>query len=343
MSQISRLRDAEISNGNLINADDIDTELNQLVAESNSQDTRLTSIESNAMTIGGVKSFSSAPKMDQIDERSLDAGVTVDGVLHKDGAIRVPGSAGYAPSTNGDFGYDSTAHSYDVRINGVNQSLLHTGSNLDALNDVTVTSPASGQALVYNGSAWINGAGGVWTLLATATASASTSVDFTANINSTYDLYVIVGSDIKPVTDQTNLLMRVSEDGGSTWKSGAADYDWSIRLVQFGAGGETGPVSNNDNSITVMGHNTNANLAMSNTDAKRGSFMVHMWSPASTTRNKMFMVDSAYVPGSANPFIRGVGGGQFKGTVNAITGIRFLMSSGNISAGTFYLYGVRKA
>jgi len=45
MSQISRLKDAEITNGNLINADDIDTELNQLVAESNSQDTRLGSLE----------------------------------------------------------------------------------------------------------------------------------------------------------------------------------------------------------------------------------------------------------------------------------------------------------
>jgi hypothetical protein len=60
MSQISRLKDAEISNGNLINADDLDDEFNQLVSESNSQDTRLTTIESGTLTIAGAKTFTGA-------------------------------------------------------------------------------------------------------------------------------------------------------------------------------------------------------------------------------------------------------------------------------------------
>lgn len=87
MAQISRQKDSEISNGNLINADDLDAEFNQLVNESNGQDTRLGIIESDAMTIAGVKTFSSNPKMDGIDEKTVDAGVTIDGVLLKDGQI----------------------------------------------------------------------------------------------------------------------------------------------------------------------------------------------------------------------------------------------------------------
>lgn len=58
MTQIARIRDAQISNGNVINADDIDAEFNQLVNESNSQDTRLTDIEDENLTLGGVKTFS---------------------------------------------------------------------------------------------------------------------------------------------------------------------------------------------------------------------------------------------------------------------------------------------
>lgn len=47
MSQISRLHSTEITNGNLIDATHINNELNQLVSESNSQDTRLATTESN--------------------------------------------------------------------------------------------------------------------------------------------------------------------------------------------------------------------------------------------------------------------------------------------------------
>lgn len=45
MSQISRLHDTEIANGNLIDATHLNAEFDQLVSESNSQDTRLTSAE----------------------------------------------------------------------------------------------------------------------------------------------------------------------------------------------------------------------------------------------------------------------------------------------------------
>jgi hypothetical protein len=87
MAQISRLKDTEISNGNLINADDLDTEFNQLVSESNGQDTRLTNIEINNQTLGGLKTFSGGIATDTIAERTANAGVTVDGLLIKDRTI----------------------------------------------------------------------------------------------------------------------------------------------------------------------------------------------------------------------------------------------------------------
>lgn len=153
MSQISRLRDSEISNGNLINADDIDAELNQLVSESNSQDSRLTNIESSAMTIAGVKTFSAAPKTDQIDERTLDAGVSIDSVLHKDGTIQVLPTASFTPSANGQLGYDSTSQTYKVMENGIAKTLntaIQTVSNLTAAYTATVTN--KGTLFACNGT-----------------------------------------------------------------------------------------------------------------------------------------------------------------------------------------------
>lgn len=118
MAQISRLRDSEISNGNLINADDIDAELNQLVNESNSQDNRLTAIESSSMTLAGVKTFSSAPRTDQVDERTADAGVTIDGVLLKDGTVKPVAAADPASPSNGMLWYHATDHVLRARLNG---------------------------------------------------------------------------------------------------------------------------------------------------------------------------------------------------------------------------------
>jgi hypothetical protein len=60
LAQITRLRTAQIANGNVINAADIGAELDQLVNESNSQDTRITTIESGTLTITGAKTFSGA-------------------------------------------------------------------------------------------------------------------------------------------------------------------------------------------------------------------------------------------------------------------------------------------
>lgn len=112
MSQISRLRDSEISNGNLINADDLDAEFNALYNESNSQDTRITAVEAASVsasgnnTFTGTNTFSHATipiKTDIIAERTAAAGVTIDSVLLKDGMVKVSGD----PAANGTLGYTS--------------------------------------------------------------------------------------------------------------------------------------------------------------------------------------------------------------------------------------------
>lgn len=57
MAIISRIRDAQITNGNVIDADDLDAELNQLVNAHNTNDGRIVAIESGDTTLDGVKTF----------------------------------------------------------------------------------------------------------------------------------------------------------------------------------------------------------------------------------------------------------------------------------------------
>ena len=52
MATISRLRDAQISNGQLANADDLDAEFDQLVNSHNAQEARLVAVETSSITGG---------------------------------------------------------------------------------------------------------------------------------------------------------------------------------------------------------------------------------------------------------------------------------------------------
>jgi hypothetical protein len=52
----------------------------------------IAAIETGALTITGVKTFSDTPKMDAIAEATSTAGVTIDGCLIKDGSAALSGT-----------------------------------------------------------------------------------------------------------------------------------------------------------------------------------------------------------------------------------------------------------
>jgi hypothetical protein len=206
---------------------------------------------------------------------------------------------------------------------------------IDSLSDTTITSPASGQGLLYNGSAWVNGAVGSMILLASAAASNSASIDFTSAIDSTYDLYVLVGVGIVPATDAVAAWLRVSEDAGSSWKSGAADYKYSGYVYGIAAGGGGSGGTGEQIELTH-------GATLSNNAANAFNFFATVSKPSSTTSKKEInFLPHGYVT-SGGDYYTLMKTGAYVGTTNAITGLRFLMSSGNITSGSFYLYGIKK-
>jgi len=59
--------------------------------------------------------------------------------------------------------------------------------------------------------------GGGMTLISTQTASSSSTISFTSNIDDTYDEYVFKFYDIHPATDDTSFEFNGSSDGGSNY------------------------------------------------------------------------------------------------------------------------------
>jgi hypothetical protein len=90
----------------------------------------------NNVEIGGDAWVNGTFYTDIINEETAAAGVTIDGVLIKDGAVD---------------GVDVSAHDADTTIHYTKASIL-----LDDLGDVTETTITSGDLLRWNGSAWVN-------------------------------------------------------------------------------------------------------------------------------------------------------------------------------------------
>ena len=177
--------------------------------------------------------------------------------------------------------------------------------------------------------------GGTLILLSTQTASASASISFTTGIDSTYDEYVFKLINIHPSTDST-LTFNLSTDGGSS-------YNVTKTSIFFKAQHDEA------DTATTLGYRTSQDLAQSTAyqemeqdigadDDQCYSGILHLFSPSSTTFVKHYMLygNSAHSGNySMNPYCAGYGN-----TTSAINAINFKFNTGNIDAGTIYMYGI---
>jgi hypothetical protein len=168
-----------------------------------------------------------------------------------------------------------------------------------------------------------------WVLLGTASASNSATVDFASGITSTYDEYVVLVSDLVSATDNVSLVIRISQS--AVFAGGASDYAWTRYFSSDGSA--VGSANDaDDSSITIT-------AGVSNSKSLRAQ--VYFSAPAGASRSKVIGYSANFEPSGASVSVT-QGTGLFKANTTAIDGIRFLMSSGNITAGNFALYGIRK-
>ena len=178
--------------------------------------------------------------------------------------------------------------------------------------------------------------GGALKLLSTQTASASASIEFTSDIDSTYDSYVFKFIDIHPATDNATFQFNMSTDGGS-------NYNVVKTTTSFLA------EHNESDVYTGLFYTTNLDLAQSTSyqtlknsigsgsDECAVGYM-QLFNPSSTTYVKHFIANiNGYTSAdfSQNEYIAGYGN-----TTSTINAIQFKMSSGNIDSGVIKLYGI---
>jgi uncharacterized protein YkwD len=196
------------------------------------------------------------------------------------------------------------------------------------------TAGSSGQVLTSAGSSaptWTTPSAGALTFITSVTASNSATVDI-EDAMTAYNVYVIEAVNIVNATDDTFLKIQLKIGGSyittSTYLSAMA--------INVASGGAVAV----DNAATVT---TFIKFVphMSNTASRTASGSIKILSPSSTTIQKQVSFNYAWLDSSAytDTVGNGYGSGVNSGT-GAVTGVRIFSSSGNITSGTFRLYGI---
>lgn len=170
-----------------------------------------------------------------------------------------------------------------------------------------------------------------WIKLTEITISNDGTIDFTGNIDSTYELYKFVLLDVDPATDGSLLQARIGTGGTPTWQSGGSAY--SILSTSRVVGSAVVEINGSSSAVSISG-------AVGNAATESLSGVVLVFNPANASESTKIQAETNYEDGSGN-FSNSRSSGNYK-AATAVTGIRFLMSSGNLNSGKITMYGLRK-
>ena len=182
-----------------------------------------------------------------------------------------------------------------------------------------------------------NLAQGKMTLLQTQTASSSSSIDFTSNIDSTYPIYLFKFINIHPASDNTGFTVGF-RDGGSSYDATKTSTFFSSRQEEDGSAASLSYETSYDLAQTTDFQSLSANTLGTDND-QSFSGELFLFNPSSTTFVKHFIA-RGNVYHAANIQQDNYVAGYCNVTV-AIDAVQFKQTSGNIDAGTIKLYGIK--
>ena len=176
---------------------------------------------------------------------------------------------------------------------------------------------------------------GIPTLISTSTASDSSSVDITSGIDSTYDEYMFVCTDINAVTSGTQFSFQVNA-------AGASGFNETVTSTYFRAYQQENNVWQ---GLGYQGANDQAQgtayqyllIQMGAESDECGAGILHLFNPSNTTYVKHWY--ARFNNYGQDDTSRDVFTAGYFNLTSAIDEISFKMSSGNFD-GVIQMYGI---
>ena len=176
--------------------------------------------------------------------------------------------------------------------------------------------------------------GGALTLLQTQTASSSATIDFTSNIDSTYDAYMFKLYNIHPSAN-SYLQFQTSTDGGSSF--GVTATTTNFRAYHNEAGNDT-DLTYYAEHLAQSTNFQNIFLTINTGNDESACSTIVLYNPSNTTFVKHFIARTTGYGQSAYNMQYFTAG--YFNTTSAVNGVQFKMSTGNMDSGVIKLYGI---
>lgn len=173
-----------------------------------------------------------------------------------------------------------------------------------------------------------------WVLLQETTVGGAVPVvDMETGFGSTYDDYVIIAEGVRPATDGATFGCQLKIGGAY---QGGSGYYGHVSLQTSSAATYNGAAMANAGIIQLTAGVDNANSASS------ASLTMDIYSANQSVTAKNVIWRGSSMDLSANVTSIAAGSASYNVSTAALSGVRFSMSTGNINAGTFRLYGIVK-
>ena len=181
--------------------------------------------------------------------------------------------------------------------------------------------------------------------ISTTDISSAANYSFTSFDSSSFDAYIFVLINVVPATDAVHIHMLTSSDGGSSYDTGASDYNWLLARNKdiVSDSGDGGDADQDDAHIALIGDNSGgANVVGSDANEAGVSGQIWLYNPASTSITHG-TYDLCYQANTPENLLNVAKGGFARMSAADVDAIRILFSSGNIESGTINAYGVVNA
>jgi hypothetical protein len=176
----------------------------------------------------------------------------------------------------------------------------------------------------------------ILTLITTNTESGDAVSEFTSGINSTYDEYMFVYTNMNPATDNTRFRFQASTDGGSSW--GVSFTTTYFHATHTEGGSQTFGYQSGEDQQANTSYQALTKLQGNGSDDCTDG-VLHLFTPSNTTYVTHFYARSLGTGTTSANTALDVWTAGYWNTATAIDGIRFEMDSGNMD-GVIQMFGV---
>ena len=227
-------------------------------------------------------------------------------------------------------------------IAGTNGQVLTSDGNNWSSQAVPTELPAhgtSGNLLTSNGSAWVSQAaagGGSMNLIQSVSISDGDATATVTGMNSTYDRYVILGSQVRikgdGSTNASQILVKREVSGAYAMNAQYSYFSFQSNTSTISTGNQ------NNTGQTFVRIGVSLDDGGNNADSY-STFEFIVDRPSDAALNKLYSWNLRHVY-SNSPFVKQITGTIYDEIRSAVTGIRFYPNVGSFKGGAIRLYGI---